>query len=56
MALETAERFAKSTFSSWGIVFEGPVRKSARSKLASVLDVKGAQFPLLTFLRRRLKR
>jgi len=43
-------------FSSWGIFFEGPVRKSLRSMLADVLDVEGSQFPFLTFVRKNRTR
>lgn len=38
--------------SSWGIVFEGPVRKTVRSMLADLLDVEGAQFPVLSWVRK----
>jgi len=40
---------------SWGIIFEGPVRKTARSKLGEILGVPGAQFPILTRLRRIIR-
>jgi len=38
--------------SSWGIVFEGPVRKTVRTMLADLLDVDGAQFPILSWVRK----
>lgn len=38
--------------SSWGIVFEGPVRKTVRTMLADLLDVEGAQFPVLNWVRK----
>lgn len=41
--------------SSWGIIFEGPVRKAIRSMLADILDVEGAQFPFITFVRKHWK-
>jgi len=46
---------AESLLSSWGILFEGPVRKCLRSMIADILDVEGAQFPLLTFIRKHWK-
>jgi hypothetical protein len=41
--------------SSWGIVFEGPVRKTVRTMLADLLDVEGEQFPFLTWVRKHLR-
>jgi len=40
---------------SWGIFFEGPVRKTARTKLAELLGVPGVQFPIITRLRKIIK-
>jgi len=44
----------EKVFSSWGIIFEGPVRKTVRSMLADILDVEGAQFPFLSFLKKHV--
>lgn len=41
--------------SSWGILFEGPVREKARTKLADFLGVPGVQFPIITRLRRIIR-
>jgi len=40
---------------SWGILFEGPVRKTVRTKLADFLGVPGVQFPILTRLRKIIR-
>jgi len=41
--------------SSWGIIIEGPVRKSVRSLLGEALGVPGAQFPTLSWIRKWLR-
>jgi len=40
---------------SWGILFEGPVRKKVRTKLADFLGVPGVQFPVITRLRKIIR-
>lgn len=42
-------------FSSWGIFVEGPVRKNVRTLLGEALGVAGVQFPLLTWVRKKIK-
>ena len=39
---------------SWGIIFEGPIRKCIRIRLGEALEVPEAQFPILTWLRKRV--
>jgi len=39
-------------FSSWGFFYEGPVRKTVRTRLAQFLGVPGVQFPIVTRLRK----
>jgi len=40
---------------SWGLLFEGPVRKTVRTKLAEFLGVPGVQFPIITRLRKIIR-
>jgi hypothetical protein len=40
---------------SWGLIIEGPIRKSARTLLGEALDVPGAQFPVLSWVRKWLR-
>ena len=42
-------------FQSWGIFFEGPVRKTVRTTLADFLGVPGTQFPIVTRLRKIIR-
>jgi len=42
--------------SSWGLIIEGPIRKSARALLGEALGVPGTQFPLLTKVRKWIRR
>jgi len=46
---------SRRLFESWGIFFEGPFRKTARSVLADLLDVEGAQFPILSWVRKHFE-
>ncbi len=41
--------------SSWGILWEGPVRKAVRSMIADILDVEGEQFPITAFIRKHVR-
>lgn len=41
--------------SSWGIIYEGPVRKTVRTKLADFLGIPGTQFPIISRLRKIIR-
>lgn len=41
--------------SSWGVLFEGPVRKAVRTKLADFLGLPGVQFPVIARLRKIIR-
>jgi len=45
----------KDFLESWGIVFEGPVRKKVRTRLADFLGVPGVQFPVIARLRKIIR-
>lgn len=40
----------------WGLVFEGPVRKTLRTKIGDFLGVPESPYPVRDFLRKRIPR
>jgi len=39
---------------SWGIIFEGPIRRRIRERIGDFLGVPGSQHPIRDFLRKLL--
>lgn len=41
---------------SWGLIWEGPLRGAIRKRVGNFLGVPGSQFPIRDFLKARLRR
>lgn len=42
--------------SSWGLLWEGPLRGAVRKRVGELLGVPGSQFPIRDFIKARFKR